>query len=52
MIYDSHGHGAENGALIACGHCKCAEDGEKIAELITNLVGEILDGHLCLLILR
>ena len=36
-IYDSHGDGAE--------------DGEKIAELITNLVGKILDGHLCLLIL-
>ena len=24
-IYDSHGHGAEEGALIACGHCKCEE---------------------------
>lgn len=49
-IFDSHGHGADGGALIARAGCNCMPEVELAAVFLSHLVGTICDGHLCLLL--
>ena len=51
-VFDSHRHGIDDGALIACATCNTAEDSKDVAAFISTLVGNIKDCHLCLLWLR
>ena len=52
IVYDSHCHGTDNGALIVRGKCNAIEGSDNLARHISELIRTVHDCHMCLLWLK